>query len=336
MKQPSRFRLISTGVVVLSLTLLSVGIQTARAQAPTCASPTIDMKLLVVSNGKTEADFGAIKQVLDYLGTPYDVLDMTVTTGGITPSMLSDGNCHGYYQGVIFAFGGYIYTLPGMSTLTSYEQKFGVRQLNWYMYPNNDFGFNYPYNGTIPDTGSDSASYTSAGASVFWYANTATPVTVSNAYIYLGSPRSASTLPAGASVTPLLSDASGNVLSLVYTIGDGREYLTQTFDSNQYLTHDLILAYGLINWVTRGIFLGEYHIYAAAQVDDFFINDSEWIPGTPCANPITHDRTPPELCRCRRGRRAESADPLHGCLSPGPVDDTHCREASQLGRRVDS
>jgi hypothetical protein len=294
MEQPFRFRAIPTGVIVLTFMLFAAAIQTARAQVATCSTPTIDMKLLVVSNGKTEAGFGAIKQILDYLGTPYDVLDMTVNTGGITSSMLSDGNCHGYYQGVIFAFGGYIYTLPGMSTLTSYEQRFGIRQLNWYMYPNNDFGFNYPYNGTIPDTGSDSASFTSAGASVFWYANTATPVAISNAYIYLGTPRSASALPAGTSVTPLLADASGNVLSLVYDLGDGREYLTQTFDSSQYLKHDLILAYGLINWVTKGILLGEYHVYAAAQVDDFFINGSEWVPGTPCTNPTTHDRTPPD------------------------------------------
>src|SRR5437588_140141 len=294
-----RFCIISTGVLVVSFVLFSATIPTAQARLPmplptACSTPTIDMKLLVVSNGKREADFPAIKQILDYLGTPYDVLDMTVNTGGITSAMLSDGSCHGYYQGVIFAYGAYIYTLPGMSLLTSYEQTFGVRQLNWYMYPNNDFGFNYPYNGTISSAGTDSASFTSAGTSVFWYANTATPVTISNAYIYLGTPLSAAALPAGASVTPLLTDASGNALSLLYTLGDGRQYLTQTFDSSPYLMHDLVLAYGLINWVTKGIFLGEYHVYAAAQVDDFFIHGSEWIPGTPCTDPITHDRTPPD------------------------------------------
>jgi len=287
MKQLFRLCAVST---VLGLMFFLATIQTARAQA--CATPTIDMKLLVVTNGKTEADFPAIKQILDYLGTPYDVLDMAVYTGGITAPMLSDGVCHGYYQGVIFAYGGYIYTLPGMATLTSYEQKFAIRQLNWYMYPNNDFGFNYPYNGIITASGTDNASFTSAGASVFWYANTANPVVVSNAFIYQGTPLT--TLPAGASVTPLLTDASGYALSLIYTQGDGRQYLTQTFDSGPYLMHDLVLAYGLINWVAKGIFLGEYHVYAAAQVDDFFINDSEWIPGTPCTDPITHDRTPPD------------------------------------------
>ena len=297
MTQSFRFWAFSSKIAFLTFMLFLAGIQTVQGNPPAppppaCSTPTIDMKLLVISNGKTEADFPAIKQILDYLGTPYDVFDMSVNTGGITSSMLSDGSCHGYYQGVIFAYGGYIYSLPGMSTLTSYEQAFGVRQLNWYMYPNNDFGFDYPFSGTIPASGTDSASFTSAGTSVFWYANTATPVAISNAYIYLGRPLSP--LPSGASVTPLLTDTSGNVLSLIYTQGDGRQYLTQTFDSSPYLIHDLVLAYGLINWVTKGILLGEYHMYAAAQVDDFFINGSEWKPGTPCTDPITHDRTPPD------------------------------------------
>src|SRR2546430_473788 len=186
MNQPFRF----SAIFIWVLVLFSATIQTAHAQIlPTsCSTTTIDLKLLVVSNGKTEADYPAIKQILDYLGTPYDVLDMTVNTGGITSSMLSDGSCHGYYQGVIFAYGAYIYTLPGMSLLTSYEQAFGVRQLNWYMYPNNDFGYNYPYKSVITSAGTDSASFTSAGASVFWYANTATPLVLSNAYIYQGTP----------------------------------------------------------------------------------------------------------------------------------------------------
>src|SRR6266513_2323924 len=299
MNQPMRFCAIFTSVLVATFLLFSAANHTAQARVPTppptsCSTTTIDLKLLVVTNGKTEADFPAIKQILDYLGAPYDVLDMAVNAGGITSSMLSDGGCHGYYQGVIFTYGGYIYTLPGMSILTSYEQMFGVRQLNWYMYPNNDFGFNYPYNGTFSAAGTDSANFTTAGTSVFWYANTATPLAISNAYTFLGTPLSATALPAGASVTPLLTDASGTALSLLYTLGDGRQYLTQTFDSSPYLMHDLVLAYGLINWVTKGIFLGEYHVYAAAQVDDFFINGSEWIPGTPCTDPITHDRTPPD------------------------------------------
>src|SRR5256885_6359792 len=135
MNQPFCFSAISTGVVVLSFTLFSPAIQTAQAQLPTplpvvCLTPTIDMKLLVVSNGKTEADFPAIKQILDYLGTPYDVLDMAVNPGGITSSMLSDGSCHGYYQGVIFAYGGYHHAPPrgGLPAGADQTDRAGARE----------------------------------------------------------------------------------------------------------------------------------------------------------------------------------------------------------------
>ena len=139
---------VSTSSTAVSITATSgavtsnVAFLSALASLPrVCYTPTIDMKLLVVTNGKTEADYPAITQILDYVGTPYDVLDMTVTTGGVTSAMLlSDGTCHGYYQGVIMASGGYIYTLPGMSTLTSYEITFKARQVNWFTFPGSDFG----------------------------------------------------------------------------------------------------------------------------------------------------------------------------------------------------
>ena len=76
---------------------------------------------------------------------------------------------------------------------------------------------------------------------------------------------------------------------------NGQQFLTQTFDSNPYLTHDLVLAYGLLNWVTKGVFLGDYHVYATQEIDDFFIDDSEWIPSTTClTNLVLKDRTLPD------------------------------------------
>ena len=256
--------------------------------APNCPTPTIDLKLLVLNNAAANyADFPAIQQILNYVGTPYDVVD--VVTG--TLPALSDGACHAYYQGVIYAFGDDIYTNPAIyQALTPFEQTFKIRQLNWYTNPTPDFGFN-DYVGSISDTGTDSGNFSTVAAPVFFYANTATPVSISNAYIYLTTP---TTPTGGGTVTPLLVDLSGYTLSGVTNFSDGRQYLTQMFDSNQYLTHDLVLAYGLINWVTQGVFLGDYHVYASPQVDDFFIDDTEWIPGTSCQDPITHDRAKPD------------------------------------------
>ena len=95
-------------------------------------------------------------------------------------------------------------------------------------------------------------------------------------------------------MTPLLQDAANNIISATYTL-NGQQFLSQTFDSNPYLTHDLVLAYGLLNWVTKGVFLGDYHVYATQSIDDFFIDDSEWIPSTTClTNLVAKDRTLPD------------------------------------------
>jgi len=250
-----------------------------------CPEATIDMKVLIVTNNAAGyVDVPAIEQILNYIGTPYTVMDMSA----VSASVLSDGACHGYYQGVIMAFGDDIYNATGLySTLNTYETTFQVRQVNWFFNPTPDYGFNYAAS-TVPSTTTYSANFSAAAATVFPNINTATPLSISGAFIYL-SPLY--TPAAGATVTPLLTDAAGNVLSAIYAPGNGQQILSQTFDSNQYLMHNLVLAYGLVNWVTKGVFLGDYHVYAAAQVDDFFINDAEWKPGTPCTDPITHDRT---------------------------------------------
>jgi len=254
-----------------------------------CPQSTIDMKVLVVTNNAAAyVDLAAIQQILDYIGTPYTVMDIST----VTPTVLSDGACHGYYQGVIMAFGDDIYNSTTLySTLNTYETTFQVRQVNWFFNPTPDYGFN-DATSTVASTTTYTANFTPAAATVFPNINTATPLTISGAFIYLSQPY---TPASPATVTPLLTDASGNVLSEIYAPGNGQQILSQTFDSNQYLTHDLVLAYGLINWVTKGIFLGDYHVYASPQVDDFFIDDSEWIPSTPClTNLATKDRTAPD------------------------------------------
>ena len=249
------------------------------ADAGTCPTRTVDMKLLVVSNGGAEVELGGIRQILDYLGTPYTVLDFQANPSGLAASELSDGNCHGYYQGVIFVHGEYIYAVT-MDALNAYEQKFQVRQVNWYTFPGGDFGFGAAYAGTA-DT--ETATFTQTqpgGSSVFSYVNTANPLQISGGWTYLAPLGTPST---GTS-TALMVDGSNNALSVLYDFGDGRQYITQTFDTNSQLTHGLVLAYGLVNWVTKGTFLGEYHIYAVPQVDDIFMHNDEYLSTTQCGN----------------------------------------------------
>src|SRR5205823_4320935 len=67
------------------------------------------------------------------------------------------------------------------------------------------------------------------------------------------------------------------------TLPDGRENLALTFDSNPYLVHNMLFGYGLVNWITRGMFIGERHIYLSAQIDDVFIADDMWVNGRACS-----------------------------------------------------
>ena len=271
----------------------------------TCDARILDMKVLVVTNGKTEADFPAITQVLDYMGTPYSVLDIAITGGAIPAGYLSNG-CHGNFQGVIFGFGNNIYNISNNGDLYSYESQFSVRQVNWYTYPDPNFGMNLV--GTLPASSTPyNFHYTADGASLFSYANAANPVGIVNASIYLGS------IANGA--TPLLTDDSGNVLATLYNTPFAYQYLTLSFDSNQYLTHDLVLSYGLVKWVTQGMFLGQRHTYLTPQVDDYFIEDSEWTPGLDCStNPDgtgSHIRiAAADLSALLTWQSAKQADPI--------------------------
>lgn len=281
---------------VVSLVLLTATLQIAQAQTATCPTPapttpspsqTVDLKLLVVNYPAANyAAFPAIVQALNYLGVPYDVVD--VLHGSLpngAPPTLSDGACHGFYQGIIYAFGDDIYTNGVLhANLTAYERTFGVRRLNWYLNPVPDFGLNATST-YLTDTQTDAGTFTAAAGPIFFYANTKTPVSIANAFIYLTTPVAPNTVSSNGTITsvaPLLTDSQGHALSAITQFSDGRQYLNQMFDSNPYLMHNLILAYGLINWVSKGMFLGDYHVYASPQIDDFFIADSEWVPRTAC------------------------------------------------------
>jgi hypothetical protein len=266
--------------------------------ATKAVNTTMDLKVLVVAADGNEADLPAIKQILDYLGTPYDVYVAAKSPGGLTNSKLIDAanSAHIYYQGVILtnsylgyapAGGGWQSALSAAewSTLWNFETIYSVRQVNWYTYPTPDDGFNFTStpSGVNTDTTPISVPFTAAGRSIFGiYANVNTPISIQYAYTYLATPLDSNT-------QPLLADSAGNALAAVRTFKDTngdflRESLSMTFDSNPYLLHNLTLAYGLVNWVTNGIFLGQRQTSILAQPDDIFNDDFMWTPNLVCGS----------------------------------------------------
>ena len=245
--------------------------------------------MLIIASDGQEVELQAIKQALDYLGTPYTIYVASQTPNGLTPDKLSNG-CHGFYQGVILTNGTLSYyngtnwvsalSQQEWTNLWNYEATMGVREISWYTYPTADFGYQPPNGEVDTSTTPLLMNLTAQGQAAYPYLNANTALTIQNAYTYLAQP-----LADGATI-PLFSDSNGNALVAVRTYPDGRQALSMTFDSNPNLIHSIVLSYGVINWLTQGLFLGERHIYMSPQIDDVFIDDSVWLPTTPCGTPV--------------------------------------------------
>src|SRR5438132_1607366 len=162
-------------------TMPSRAIATTRANA--CASPTLDLKLLMLATDGNEVDLPTIKQALDYLGTPYTVYVASQTPNGLTPDKLSNG-CHGYYQGVILTNGTLSYSngtawVSALSpqewtTLWNYQASMKVRELSWYTYPTADFGYQAAVSAVDTSVTPLPTVLTSQGHTAFSYLNAGT------------------------------------------------------------------------------------------------------------------------------------------------------------------
>lgn len=263
------------------------------AVAPTAlvshTSDPRDMKLLVITAINTEPSYLAVSTFLSQLGTPFDTLVASQTS--LTDSLLWDGISHGYYQGIILSSGDLLYLdattntwitafdTTEWNTLWNYETMFGIRQVTSYTFP---YGFPDTYGLADPtyayvDTTSTplQSSLTAAGKQIFSYLNTNSKVAIQYAWNYLATVNPSE----AANVTQLLTapyNGTTYTLAAVKKYSDGRENLAITADNNWFLIHSQLLSYGIINWVTKGLFQGERHVTINAQPDDLFIDDDMW------------------------------------------------------------
>ena len=332
-----------------------------------------------VPGGSWDWDLSTLTGALDYIGMPYDTYksttkqlcvngswkinysvdpnnstctsgQVTAWTSGVVPTVLSDGTSHAYYEGVMQTNGTLSYldssgafqssalTATEWSTLWTYEGQFGIRTVSANTYPTSDFGMTYVSEDGNPST----ASYTAAGAAAFPYVNGSGTLPIANAWTYRASVTAGDT-----TTTPLLTDQSGNVLAVIhsYPTQGNRQVLALTFDSAQYLTHGQVLGYGLVNWVTNGLFLGERHSYLDPQTDDVFIADSVWQTSTPCGTPPDSPTLPeyritgPDLTSLLNWQTAKQANPISKALKvefPFNGEGTTLSYVQSLGLSTDT
>ncbi|MEZ5355824.1 MAG: hypothetical protein R2762_24585 [Bryobacteraceae bacterium] len=282
--QPSRpLQPVSTGPSLA----LRVGIAAPTPAAATTPAKPLDMKLLVIAADGQEPALPAIREFLETVGIPYDAI-----VAKTQPLPTLSNATKGFYQGIVLtsgnlavqdAAGNWVSALSPASwtALDNYTRDYRVRTVAMYAFPEPRYGLTFISSVSPSETAPVWASIPAAGQAVFPYVNAANPLKVIWAFTYLSAPAPA----AGETTTPVVT-INGQTAGALHTKADGREYLALTFDQSPYLTHSLVLNYGLINWVTRGVFLGSRQVYMSPQNDDLFLPNSLFVDNIPGCRPV--------------------------------------------------
>jgi hypothetical protein len=275
----------------------------AAPPGPTHAGDPLTMKLLVIAVDGTEPSYSSLVQFLDQIGIPYDtylsVNHLNNPNQYPLPQFSGGPNSANYY-GIILTVGNLAYcnTQACQSTFSdsdwaamdAFTATFGVRTLSMYTFPEARYGLTF--SGTAISTTSASpvntelASGQALATSTFPYIVPTAQIPIENAYLYLAS----ATAATGESTVPILSatyNGANYTVGVIHTSVTGQQYLALTMDHNPYLEHSLVLSYGLLNWVTHGIFLGAKKYYLSPEVDDFFISDDLFQASVPQCVPST-------------------------------------------------
>ena len=274
------------GSVLPALLLLSLFSSLfARAPAP---SDRVALRLLVVSATATDPGLAAWEDLLQRLGTPFDTF--IAADEPLTRDLLVAPDGGGRYYGVLLADGSLshrvgdswqsAFSADEWALLWAYERDYRVRQVALYSYPGTapeDYGLRLV--GTM-DVGENalSASLSPAGQKLFSYLRPDALLPVRQARVFLAA-------RVAQSAEPLLTDEAGHVLAALAPSGDGRERLVLTVAQGPQLLHTQLLGYGLVRWVTRGLFLGERRVFLQVDVDDWFQESYRWNPATKTAGP---------------------------------------------------
>ena len=269
-------------VIVAAVTVLATSALPATT-ASAATSPTLDLKILLIGNGSADVTTAAWEASLKSEGVGYD----EVTATGASPSQtvalptLSSGTT-GYYNGVVIADSPTVFASGALSALDAYESAFGVRQVDGYMYPDPALGVTEASGGALDGT---TGTLTSAGLAAFPELKGPVPFDA-------GSYGYAATVNPGAPYTPLLANSAGDTMAGVYQhpgtgLQAGVSELALNFDYNASQEQWLLLAPGLINWVTDDTHLGLYRNYFGEDIDDVFIADNEWSSQFQCTPAAT-------------------------------------------------
>ena len=282
-----------------ALVALALSLPVALAATPARISPgqRVDLKVLLLSADGTEPGYGAWKAALEREGVPYDTLvayNGQARAATLTDARLADyGAEHARYQAVIVATGdlGHEVTNAGRHDelpVGADRRRVGdAGEVRAHVRHPPAERLHGGHRGARPRRRVAGAVQdgrvgllTAAGRAAFPYLKG--PVAIAD-----DDPASAETFGyaarpvAGARLADAARRAGRHRLPRhLHAPDDGREEMVMTVASNQFQNHNQLLRHGMLNWVTRGVFLGYQRNYLELQVDDLFLGDDAWDEAT--------------------------------------------------------
>ena len=270
-------KIMISGALFCALTLPSQ-IATASAATP----PQLSLNVLLIGTGSSDPTTLAWSTALTSEGVAFTEVTATGSYGAETVTLpaLSSGTT-GNFNAVVFADAPNAFAAGQFTTLDSYESTFGVRQLDGYMFPDSTIGL----------TGVPGAEIDGQTATVTAAGLVGLPQLKGTFPFDTGTYGYGATVNASAPFTPWITDSEG-VVAGVYQHPStdaqaGVSELALFFDYNYSSLQWLLLAPGLINWVTNDTHLGLYRNYFGQDVDDNFLADNEWSSADQCTPAAT-------------------------------------------------
>jgi hypothetical protein len=280
---------------------LGAAVVPTQLSVASAASPArLTLNVLLIGNGTSDPTTAAWQAALTSEGVAYTLATATGGYGAETvtlPALTNAGG--GNFNGVVFAGSPLAFAAGQLTALDAYESTYAVRQIDGYAYPS-------PWLGQTEDSAGplDGTTATLSAAGLAGLPGLKGPLPIeAGSYGYPATP------VVGAPFTPWIENTAGQVLGGVYQHPStdpqaGVSELSLNFDYNASMLQWLLLAPGLINWVTQGTHLGLYRNYFGQDVDDTFIADNSWSSQYQC----TPGATEPSDYTCPAGVANNPAD----------------------------
>lgn len=269
------------GRVLPTLTRTATGPQIKTGPLP---GDTIDMRLLVLCPDMQDPNLLTLRMIMDYIGMRYDVIP--ARTAVLHAERLWQGT-HARYCAILLSTGYFAAPAGGPEVdpgdwydpldegtwraLHDFQARFGIRLACFCGIPRlpvttNAVVVHAPPRATETPL---ELTLTEAGRQVFWYL-------LGDCRIPIYDSAAVSVTPLTVASAPLLEGADGLPYGAIWSTGAGCEYFVLTVGHSPRALHSLLLGYGVLNWVTRGLFLGQRNVSLNVQVDDIFTSNQLW------------------------------------------------------------